>query len=244
LGWRPATDTIANALLVHSVLPSAINSVVPGGWSIGVEVAFYFVFPLLARAPAKWLLPMALLWYGTFGIAAEHWLQRLPEAFLYYSPLTQLPVFLIGMHIYHRVHSGPSVTREVAIGLAWLLMALVAKHYGWPGRPVFWVAVFILAVGLWFSARYHLGVKLLQFFGRLSYSMYLVHFAVLDLVVLMLPRTSSIGLAFALVTAGAVAVGLLSYRTGERWSQDLARQLVLLSSCRSRRTAATAGGAG
>jgi peptidoglycan/LPS O-acetylase OafA/YrhL len=37
---------VLNALLLHGFWPTAINSVVPGGWSIAVEVTFYLLFPL------------------------------------------------------------------------------------------------------------------------------------------------------------------------------------------------------
>ncbi|MGY2293672.1 acyltransferase family protein [Pseudomonas sp. SDO528_S397] len=35
------------ALFLHGFHPETINSVVPGGWSVAVEMTFYLVFPLL-----------------------------------------------------------------------------------------------------------------------------------------------------------------------------------------------------
>ena len=40
-------NILSNVLLLHGLIPSANNNVVPGGWSIGTEVLFYLMFPLL-----------------------------------------------------------------------------------------------------------------------------------------------------------------------------------------------------
>ncbi|WGK69409.1 acyltransferase [Candidatus Haliotispira prima] len=42
-------NIIANVFFVHGVNPYWINSVVPGGWSITVEMTFYLMIPLLVR---------------------------------------------------------------------------------------------------------------------------------------------------------------------------------------------------
>jgi len=41
----PAWEVATTALFVHGFHPQTINSVVPGGWSIAVEMTFYAVFP-------------------------------------------------------------------------------------------------------------------------------------------------------------------------------------------------------
>ena len=38
---------ILTATFLHGFLPDSINSIVPGGWSIAVEMTFYLIFPLL-----------------------------------------------------------------------------------------------------------------------------------------------------------------------------------------------------
>lgn len=44
-GKAPAWEVATIALFVHGFHPQSINSVVPGGWSIAVEMTFYAVFP-------------------------------------------------------------------------------------------------------------------------------------------------------------------------------------------------------
>jgi peptidoglycan/LPS O-acetylase OafA/YrhL len=43
------TSISANILLIHGLIPSACNNVVPGGWSIGTEVIFYCLFPMIYK---------------------------------------------------------------------------------------------------------------------------------------------------------------------------------------------------
>lgn len=49
-----AANLLANAAFVHGFVPGAQNGIVPGGWSIGTEMAFYAAFPLLMAALAQW----------------------------------------------------------------------------------------------------------------------------------------------------------------------------------------------
>ena len=42
-----AINIISNLTFVHGFFPPANNNIVPGGWSIGTEMAFYALFPAL-----------------------------------------------------------------------------------------------------------------------------------------------------------------------------------------------------
>ena len=46
-GTTSIGDVIANLLFIHEWIPSANNSVVPGGWAIGVEMFFYVTVPFI-----------------------------------------------------------------------------------------------------------------------------------------------------------------------------------------------------
>src|SRR5260370_527765 len=47
LGAHSPADILLDVLFLHALSPSAINNVVPGGWSIGVEMLFYLLAPLI-----------------------------------------------------------------------------------------------------------------------------------------------------------------------------------------------------
>lgn len=76
-----------------------------GGWSIGNEIAFYFIFPILIiLSRGKWLFLGTLTglfslhaYYAFFGIAQENTLAE--EWSTYINPLNQVFLFAMGVYI-------------------------------------------------------------------------------------------------------------------------------------------------
>jgi peptidoglycan/LPS O-acetylase OafA/YrhL len=233
------------ALFLHGFWPQTINLVVPGGWSIAIEMSFYVVFPWLVnrlRGPQSCLLA-ALAWYVIFSVgvteqleqfayahASNAWRDVLDGFFYFYLP-TQFPVFLIGMAIY-RVYAIPlqlprmAALRLIGIAVAWLLLAAVGKWiYGLDARPFFWGTVFGLALMVGAVLKLRASWLPLAFLGRMSYSVYLLHFAFIEglhaiytRTGLIVPNYGSWALALVTVLAVSMAFGELSRRTIERWS--------------------------
>ncbi|MBX3621799.1 MAG: acyltransferase [Rhizobacter sp.] len=227
------------ALFLHGFSPSAINTVVPGGWSIAVEMSFYAVFPLLAAR--RWspiqLLAFAFMAYLALGVVATTWVERrfAPDSIvLYYSLLTQFPIFPIGMFVYGVSMGGQrvNVVQVTAVVLMWLAMAFLGKYVlGLETRPFFWVQVGLFAVAIVLVVRRGLYLHGLAYVGRLSYSMYLFHFAIIATLVMAIPPgwregTLSYVMFLALVLVATVAVAKISAVTFERWSADLAKAFI------------------
>lgn len=232
-GWRPIKDVLANVFLLHSIVQSANNSVVPGGWSIGVEVAFYLVFPLFALLGSSLLLPLGLAWYIVLGIGGEALLAHkgYTAIFLYYSPLTQFPVFLIGMYAYHAAlaRRWTYTPTSSLIVCGWLLMAFAVRQRGLEGRPMFWLGVVMLGLLVIFVVRLKVSLFPLSTIGRISYSMYLWHFLALQALVHFIPHPGSFLPIFGATLLLTTIASVLSFNTGERWSQRLAHHLVIRS---------------
>jgi peptidoglycan/LPS O-acetylase OafA/YrhL len=187
---------VANLLFIHAFVPTAINNIVPGGWSIGVEMAFYLVAPILlvGMRPARWAFPilaalsvlsLALTWWLTSGSVANN-------SFFYFWPATEFPVFFVGLML---CAQAPWLLTLQPTPLAWtigaavvvLLAAIVGSGCGVLGGYNHMLAP--LAFGVAFSAlavlargplRFAVENGVAQVIGRLSYSIYIVHFAVLD----------------------------------------------------------------
>ncbi len=106
------TNILANVFFVNGFYPPANNNIVPGGWSIGTEMAFYLCFPLLflfyQKLSEKSTLRFVILSAVTLGIyfVFEKWMLATLGArihdklFLYYNLLNQLPVFVLGIVTY------------------------------------------------------------------------------------------------------------------------------------------------
>ena len=103
LGDIGPLDIGLTAFFLHGFSVHAINLVVPGGWSIAVEMSFYVIFPFLVMKirSVNWRLVIAFMVY-LVCIALTEVAKRFltgdgVDGFLYYCMLTQLPVFILGM---------------------------------------------------------------------------------------------------------------------------------------------------
>ncbi len=149
--------------------------------------------------------------------------------FLYYSYLTQLPIFPIGMFVYGLSHREVTLTRtDIGIWVAvWLVVALVARvGFHLTSRPLFWFQVMVLAAAVGSSIRWNWATKWLAYVGRLSYSMYLFHFAVLFFLERIFGNGWSYLVGMAATLSITIAIAVVSQATAERWSQELARYLI------------------
>ncbi len=229
-----ASDVVLTALLIHGLSAHAINLVVPGGWSIAAEAGFYVLFPLMVRrlATSSQRLWAALALYVVCTACAfvlEHHF-AVDDTVIYYSLLTQLPIFLLAMALFEMLFSFPKprVGAVVLVAALWMLIAWAGKHLGWPTRPGLWAEVFVM---LLFTATVlrRFEWRFVAFLGRISFSAYLFHFAVIDVLAHWLPYSASLtgfGLGLVATTVCTIGVAWLSSRTLEAWAVDLGRALV------------------
>ena len=199
--WAPggitSINVILTALFLHGWEPQTIDSVVPGGWSIAVEMTFYLFFPILAKsirsgAVALYLaLTLAAAYYVISSwLDISHLIYRsdpsyLVGGFLYFWFPNQLPIFLLGFAAFFSLERGVAVEKRLAdigavvaiVGIAILALANVPG----PIHIYFGLYFLLLTCCLGHGGLRVLTVRPVQYIGTISYSGYLVHFAVLDL---------------------------------------------------------------
>lgn len=180
----------ANIFFVHGLNPYWITSVVPGGWSIAAEMLFYCLVPVLFLKIRNSREAFALV-LGALLMRAclQFFLHRLSPIgsqalWMYYLNFylpAQLPVFCLGILLYFIVKENYSVTVTplLIVVLFFLCIGHLVGVRLLYDDFLFSIAFVLLAIALSRRAFPLFVNPLLVYLGKVSYSMYLVHFAVL-----------------------------------------------------------------
>lgn len=187
-------NILANIFFVHGFNPYWITSVVPGGWSIAVEMSFYMILPFLFLSISS--LDKALIWFvGSIVLSTVFKLALLQfplissvqlwNEYLYLFFPSQFPVFIAGI-VYYFLSKKESIrlTRTTVITSSILFLCFVAEclsgHGFYMQKHIQWSIAFI---GLLWIMQYYAPVILVnpitKYIGQISFSLYIVHFAVL-----------------------------------------------------------------
>jgi exopolysaccharide production protein ExoZ len=189
---------LATALFVHGFHPETIDSIVPGGWTIGVEMTFYAVFPLLAWSIRSWqvaalafaasIVGAALLYPITIGIfeglAPNQSYEQLKSFSFSWFP-TQLPAFLMGILTFHLLRkTSRALPRAILdIGSTLAILAAVVLPLATSSMKVLFVAYLLdfglLTLCLGKGGGPFLVTAPIRYLGTISYSAYFWHFVML-----------------------------------------------------------------
>ena len=206
--WPSGGHIVATMLFVNGWDPywiNAANAVVPGGWSVAVEMSFYIIFPLLfmrinslTRASTVYVISLGLA-IGLNFLLTQHPLivdQDLWSVFCFLWLPNQFPTFALGFLTYF-VLKGVFTTepsplavdvREPSKGwrtLLWVCVVAMMPLTGFhedslPALYAYGIDFAILTVCL---ANYPSRVfvnRVTRYIGKISFSGYLVHFQVLS----------------------------------------------------------------
>ena len=184
------------ALCLHGFHPETINGIVPGGWSVAVEVTFYALLPILLRHVTG-VLPAivfagvacclsAINYVGTPLLLkplypASQW--YLVNSFKFFNFLGQLPVFALGFLLFHLMSTRNPVLKATAIALAAIALDLAAEWMGLASLPpdhIVAAAAMLPCVAILGRHPHAVIVNpLIVFLGKVSYGVYLFHYPII-----------------------------------------------------------------
>lgn len=256
--WAPngltVLDVALTALFLHGWHPETINSVVPGGWSIAVEMTFYLFVPVLYglvhNVRRALLLTVCSIGLSAWldQLAAQYWVpyypveqQYLAYEFAFLWIVSQLPLFAMGICVARMIerYEPPNATAShaiLALSLMLLAVALTATSIGpvLARHHLFGIAFSLLALALW-GAPVKLFVNWFTIFvGKISFSLYIVHFLTLEMIGrhyvwrpdLEHPSDASYLLAYPFLLLASVALSSLTYFAVERNGIKLGNRLI------------------
>jgi peptidoglycan/LPS O-acetylase OafA/YrhL len=209
--WPPLSvswaNVVASATLTHGFHPASIASVVPGGWSVADEMTFYVLLPLLMLTLRSWTTTAIVLAVSivlaalTYALMVRGFLIQGPDrelvakyAYVWFP--NQFPAFLAGILVFHLLRSfAGSLSRgTLQLGLAAAIIAMLAIPFvalaiqsritfvpyflSISYTLVFALATFCIAQG---AGRMLVNAPV-RYIGKVSYSAYFWHFAVLGFI--------------------------------------------------------------
>ena len=241
--------------MLFNLVPGKSDGIVWASWTIGAEMLFYLIFPLVIKAAAT-RLRLSLCFVGSLAIAALfYWIvqhSHLSTAnrteFFATGLLSHLPAFVLGIVAYTIFASRRF--REARVSMMWigslLIFAALALHLAFAYRGMYFgiigadwsaPACMLLVLGLTLNPIKLIVNPITKFYGDISYSVYLNHPIVVMImrpVYLMIYRhVSSSGTAllvcvvatFAVLTPWAWLTYQLIEQPGRRFGSRLIRSM-------------------
>lgn len=254
-GAANGSSVLLNLFFLNGWVPARANAVVPGGWSISAEAAYALFFmvivPFLADA-RRAFLGWVVAWIAT---SQTRWLLRIAIAAVLgkwavardfdYLPWIHLPTFMAGVWCWHVWNRRQETGRALRPAARWFCLSaaaviVLALPFGvWPGsdRALLAGGGSALAFYAWAAGPLPRRLVLpLAYMGRLSYGIYIIHFAVADLaqmvVVELMPAATPMWILFAgtflMTFAASLPLAWLSWRYIEKpvqtWAGRCSRQ--------------------
>jgi peptidoglycan/LPS O-acetylase OafA/YrhL len=244
------SSILASVLFVNSFIPKAINYIPPGGWTIGTEMLFYLFIPLLFTR-VKSLSGSIFLFFSvvvlslglneSVKIVALHlWhLKVVGDWFLYYWLPNQFPVFVLGFVCYFVLQKKFTISKltayiNLALALIWAAITFfICKKFDFlPEHILISFSFCLILITLAKQRISFLENFLTRFFGKISFSMYLIHFFIIGLYLRYFPQKYfspplNVVLMYAIVLTISSFLAYFSFLYIEEKGRNLGRQLII-----------------
>jgi len=157
---------------------------VPGGWTISVEFIFYLILPFLCTKikslnSALFLFTSVLLITTIYEpIILQLGLDNFKIS--YFSIFYQLPIFALGICLYWLLNDKNKIIERKTLFLL-LITIITCCYISFPTNVGFSLAFVCLVLIMMFYPHKIYTNKFLANIGKVSFSMYIIHFFVIDL---------------------------------------------------------------
>lgn len=185
-------NIISNFSFTHGFNPYWINSIVQGGWSVGVEVAFYCLLPFLFLRIKNIQQACNFVFISLFArllflILLTHY-RMIPDVelwdqYLFFYLPNQLPIFAMGIVLYFLIYDSSNLeisSKNLFIYAIALITGLaIQSNLFIPEICYYGVFFLVLAYAL---HQYHPSIlfnSFVLYVGKISYTLYLTHFGVI-----------------------------------------------------------------
>lgn len=182
-------------------------------WTLLIEVKFYILIVLQYRFfqdRGTVLIPLAMIAVNLLILMTRGHASLL---------LTYLPAFYVGIQLrrVQRERRSMDAALKITTFSVAASMILFDPYYGW------WSCFYVLAstVALKFALDRDFSIPIMEFYGRISYSAYLYHSAILALSLNLIPNRPAAAVLAAF--AASTAIAFLSYRLVEVPFVDLGK---------------------
>lgn len=183
-------DYIIGVFFLHGFFPDLINTIVIGGWSVADEFIFYLIFPILCLFIKSFRASIVLFVSSLiFCILISSFLaSRNPiytEFFTNMWFVYEFPVFCIGIVVYYLVKKISSYTdgnvikffTSIIFTFSFVSFILIPTD-----NSTIYLSSMMLGgcvAGIYFCNFKFFVSKYIQFVGKISYSIYLLHFFII-----------------------------------------------------------------
>ena len=183
------SNIISNFLFLHQLNPYWINSVVPGGWSIAVEMSFYLLVPLLFKYittvdRAIFFFIGSVYFSGKISAFVSAncvtACEELWGSYSYFILPTQFPAFALGVLLFFLIRDSTNSDNQLKINPISVLSLIL--FFGIQGLS--WLSLLVtLAFIVCLMSKWKIIIfenRIMCFIGTLSYGLYICHWGVLE----------------------------------------------------------------